>query len=235
MENKLFKNRYAVINYFLLAVCCVLFLMGCATNVTTHKIATKPEITAPGIYHRIQKGETLWRISEIYGISLEEILRVNGIPDAAKIEIDQLVFIPQRQKQTPTYKSYLPEDFIWPFRGKIIARFGETFNNMINKGINIQPYYRTQNIVAVRSGKIVFYSDNLNGLGKTVIIDHGDGLSTVYARNSQVFIKVGDSVQRGAVIAKVGFAGRDKNIYLHFQIRKGHIPQNPLFYLPPHL
>ena len=64
------------------------------------------------------------------------------------------------------------------------------------------------------------------------MIDHGDGLSTVYARNSEVFVKIGDEVQRGVRIAKVGQAGRDKNSYLHFEIRKRHVPQNPYFYLP---
>jgi murein DD-endopeptidase MepM/ murein hydrolase activator NlpD len=64
-----------------------------------------------------------------------------------------------------------------------------------------------------------------------LIIDHGDGFSSVYARNSEVFIKVGENIKKGTVIAKVGSAGRDKNEYLHFQIRKGHIPQNPNFYL----
>ena len=45
-------------------------------------------------------------------------------------------------------------------------------------------------------------------------------------------IKAGDNVQKGAVIAKAGSAVRDKNIYLHFEIRKGHMPQNPYYYLP---
>jgi murein DD-endopeptidase MepM/ murein hydrolase activator NlpD len=101
---------------------------------------------------------------------------------------------------------------------------------MINKGINIQTY-GSPNVVASRSGKVVFYDDNFKDFGKTIIIDHGDGFSTVYARNSQVFIKIGDYVQRGTLIAKAGSTDRDKNTYLHFQIRKGYIPQNPYFYL----
>ena len=102
---------------------------------------------------------------------------------------------------------------------------------MLNKGINIQPYSGSD-VVAARSGRVVFYADNFGGYGKTIIIEHEDGLSTVYARNQSVFTKAGESVQKGAVIAKAGSAGRDKNTYLHFEIRKGHIAQNPYYYLP---
>ena len=116
-------------------------------------------------------------------------------------------------------------------RGRVITSFGQNSSNTINKGINIKPY-SNQDVVAARGGKVVFYSEDFDGFGKTIIIDHGDGLLTVYSRNAQVFIKAGDVVQKGALIAKAGSAGRDKNTYLHFEIRKGHIPQNPYFYLP---
>ncbi|MCX5709267.1 MAG: M23 family metallopeptidase, partial [Candidatus Omnitrophica bacterium] len=52
------------------------------------------------------------------------------------------------------------------------------------------------------------------------------------ARNSELFVKAGDNVLKGTLIAKAGSAGRDKNTYLHFEIRKGHVSQNPYFYLP---
>jgi murein DD-endopeptidase MepM/ murein hydrolase activator NlpD len=102
---------------------------------------------------------------------------------------------------------------------------------MINKGINIQPGGGID-VVASRSGKAVFLCENFGGFGKTLIIDHGDGLSTVYARNYQILVKAGDNIQKGQLIAKAGSAGRDKSVYLHFEVRKGHISQNPYYYLP---
>ena len=164
-------------------------------------------------------------------MDLEELARVNRILDSTAIEVAQLLFIPNRQTLKPVTLSYSSEDFIWPIKGRVIAAFGQTYNNMINKGINIQPH-SSLDVVASRSGRVVFYADGLGGFGKTIIIEHGDGLSTVYARNSDVFIKAGDSVKKGTVIAKAGSAGRDKNRYLHFEIRKGHMPQNPYYYLP---
>jgi len=178
----------------------------------------------PGIYHRVEKSQTLWRISKIYNVELDEIAKINHISDTANIEVGQLIFIPNRQKQLSVPIRYSSDDFIWPMRGKVTTAFGQTSNNMINKGINIQPY-NNLDVVAARSGRVIFYSDNFGYFGRTLIIDHGDGFSTVYARILEVFIKAGDSVQQGTIIAKTGS-------YLHFEIRKGHIPQNPIFYLP---
>jgi murein DD-endopeptidase MepM/ murein hydrolase activator NlpD len=188
----------------------------------------------PGTYHRVEAGQTLWRISKIYGLDMDEIVRVNRIPDVAALEPGQMIFIPSvsaQRKEYPSGRSSSSEDFSWPLRGRVIAGFGQSFNDMVNKGINIQKA-RNQDVTAARSGKVVFYDTNLDNFGKTVIIDHGDGFSSVYARNSQVFVKIGDYVQRGEVIAKVGSTDRDRNTYLHFEIRKGYIPQNPYFYLP---
>lgn len=167
----------------------------------------------------------------MYDVDLGELTRVNRILDSTTIEIGQLLFIPNRQTVKPAALSYSSEDFIWPIRGRVISTFGQTYNNMINKGINIQPHSGME-VVASRDGRVVFYANDFGGFGKTIIIEHGDGLSTVYARNSDVFIKAGESVRKGAVIARAGSAGRDRNTYLHFEIRKGHTPQNPYYYLP---
>lgn len=206
-----------------LLILYILFLSGCAT-VSPLKPPITPQI--PGIYHRVERGQTLWRISKIYNVDLEEIVSINRISDAASIEVGQLIFIPRRNKpQYSPYKSSGQDDFTWPVKGRVITSFGQTYNNMINKGINIQPQ-KTRDVLAAAGGRVVFYTDNFEGFGKTIIIDHNNGFMTVYAKNSEVFVKAGDFVQKGTPVAKV-------NNYLHFQIRKGHIPQNPYFYLAP--
>ena len=214
---------------FLLFTFYILIFAGCATAPYTG--TALPPKGMPGIYHRVERGQTLWKISKIYTVDLDEIATVNHIPDTASIEEGQLIFIPNRQKQRSYDTGSSSDDFAWPVRGKVITAFGQTYNNMINKGVNIQPY-RNSDVLAARSGRVSFYADGFGNFGKTIIIEHSDGFSTVYTRNSEVFVKAGDSVQKGTVIAKVGFAGRDRNTYLHFEIRKGHIPQNPFFYLP---
>ncbi len=210
---------------------CILCITGCATEPVS---VMSPVTEGPaGIYHRVQKGETLWRISKMYSVDLDELIKANRISDATSIEVGQRILIPERysHKRIPAAGQDFSDDFIWPLEGKTISGFGQNFNNIINKGINIQPY-SSKDVFASRSGKVIFYDNSFLGYGKTIIIEHGDGFSTVYARNSEVFVKPGDSVQKGALIARAGSAGRDKNIYLHFEIRKGPASQNPYFYLP---
>jgi lipoprotein NlpD len=102
---------------------------------------------------------------------------------------------------------------------------------MVNKGINIRPGSDRQ-VVASRSGQVVFYHDNFKGFGKTVILEHPGDFMTVYAGLRQVFVKIGESITQGSVIARVHSTAGGKNNYLHFEIRKGHQAQNPIFYLP---
>ncbi len=207
-----------------------LFISGCVT-------APGPVGPVPvasnigGVYHSVQRGQTLWRISKIYNIDLDELASANRIFDASRIEPGQVIFIPHRQRQEPVSNLSYGEDFIWPVKGKVVATFGQSVQNMVNKGINIQAY-RGTDVFASRSGKVVFYCVDFRGFGKTLIIDHGDGIFTVYARNSQVLVKSGDTVNKGELISKIGSYGSDKSAYLHFEIRKSGVAQNPFFYLP---
>jgi lipoprotein NlpD len=166
----------------------------------------------------------------MYNIDLGELVKINNISDAASIEIGQQIFIPEANKISAGSTKMSLEDFIWPLKGKVISKFQEVHSNMVNKGINIQPNL-DRDVVASRSGRVVFYHNNFKGFGKTIIVEHADDFMTVYAGLQDVFIKVGDRITRGAVIAKVG-SPPGKNIYLHFEVRKGYIPQNPIFFLP---
>lgn len=208
----------------LLCFLLLVFLSGCST--TSLIQPSKPPI-AGGFYHRVEKGETLWKISKKFNIDIDELARINRISDNTTIEISQMLFIPSAKRIEPAQLPIKSEgdDFIWPLKGKVITSFGQTFNNMTNKGLNITPYANDSSVLAARSGKVVFYTPNFGPFGKTLIIDHGDGFLTVYSRAKDVFIKTGDLIQKGTVIAKAGSV-------IHFEIRKGHVAQNPYFYLP---
>lgn len=219
---------------FLPVIYLLLFLAGCASLPYVPEVQ-QPTVTSEGIYHRVEKGQTLWKISKLYGIDLSEIARINHISDTASLEVGQLIFIP---KTKPAHieiqpSQYAKDDFIWPLKGRVIAHFGETVHHMRVEGIHIAPYSSSNSdVLASRSGTVSFCSNDFSGFGKTIIIDHGDGFSTVYARNLEVFVKPGDIITQGMRIGRAGYAGRDKEIYLHFEIRKGPAPENPYFYLP---
>jgi len=224
------KNILLVTGYWLL----VTGIIGCAS---APYYAPLPVEGMPGLYHRVEKGQTLWRIAKIYSIDLDELVRINRICEPTKIESGQLIFIPKTRNLGSAVGAYQQnlqlgsEDFIWPLKGTVISRFGQNINNVINQGIDIEAAYGND-VVAARSGRVSFYKEQMGGLGKTIIIDHGDNFMTVYARNADILVTVDEKVTQGKVIAKVGNAGREKKSFLHFEIRKGHIPQNPYYYLP---
>jgi LysM repeat protein len=122
---------------------CIFYLLILITGLSSG-CATAPYVAptvtpvVPGIYHRIEKGQTLWRISKIYDISLEELSRANNITEAANIEVGQRIFIPRRRQVEPPVGVSYGEDFFWPVRGNVIATFGQQSNSMVNKGINIR-------------------------------------------------------------------------------------------------
>ena len=214
----------------LLAIILSLGIAGCATAPYVKTVTPKPPAGMAGTYHKIIKGETLWKISKLYGVDLEELARVNRITDTTAVEVGQQIFIPNRTAAQPVKYSD-NDDFIWPISGRITGSFGQIINSISNKGINIQPY-GSPDVLAARSGRVVFTDNDFAGFGRIIIIEHSEGLFTVYARNRVILVQAGDSVQKGAVIAKAGSAGRDRNVYLHFEVRRGHVSQNPLFYLP---
>lgn len=210
---------------------------GCVTapNRTAVPGAAAQKAAAPaGRTHRVEKGETLWRIAKLYGIELQDLVEANHITDSTQVSTGQVLVIPaggQPAATVPLASSLEDDEFIWPLRGKVLAGFGDTWSNCVNRGLTIAPVGH-DTVQASRGGTVVFYNENFLDLGKTVIIEHPDGFWTVYARNAEVFVKVGDPVTRGTVIARAGRAGRDPAVYLYFEIRKGHLPQNPNFYLP---
>ena len=219
---------FAVIAVFILLFC------GCAA-----KKKSMPKISniasVPGIYHKVANNETLWNISKDYNIRLDDLVAANKIPDASKINSGQLIFIPNAAKDTYTEinKSFSTSDsgFIWPVKGRVLTHFGIRYNGIKSKGIKIKAKEGVK-IVAARSGEISFCEDKVKGKGRTIIIDHHDGFITVYAHNSENLVTAGQAVRQGETIAKVGSTGRSETPQLYFEIRKGHKPQNPFYYLP---
>ncbi len=215
----------------------VLFILGVSFSGCAAKTyAPSREMShMQGVYHRVEKGQTLWRIALIYKVGVEELARINRLPNASKIDVGQLIFIPgarQTHKITTSSKIQKSKDiFIWPLKGRIVSYYGSKKSNLTNKGIDIRAP-QGKEIRASRDGRVSFCEEKVKGFGKTIIIDHRDGLSTVYAHNSEILVETGQEVRQNEVIAKVGSTGRATIPCLHFEIRKKHKPQNPLYYLP---
>ena len=205
---------------------------GCATAPAPMQIQAPVAANTGAIHHTVKSGETLWGISKMYGVDLNNLLKANNISDSSTIERGEVLIIPgtYAHKETPRYYA-TNESFAWPVRGCILAPFGSKVDKVINKGIDIR-VSEGASVKASRSGRVVYCDSHLKGFGKTVIIDHGDGLQTVYSYNSDIMVSVGSDVSQRETIARAGRTGRAKEPSLHFEIRKDGEPQNPLYYLP---
>jgi len=99
-----------------------------------------------------------------------------------------------------------------------------------HSGIDIGADYG-DSVRAADSG-VVMYADWMGGYGKAVIIEHGNGISTLYGHNSELLVSEGQRVRKGEVISRVGSTGYSTGPHLHFEVRQNGSPTNPMDYLP---
>jgi murein DD-endopeptidase MepM/ murein hydrolase activator NlpD len=117
---------------------------------------------------------------------------------------------------------------IWPVNGPVVSPFGMRWGRM-HTGIDIGVPYGTP-IHAAASGRVV-YAGWMDGYGNLVAIDHGRGLSTAYAHQSQIGVSLGQTVSQGQVIGYVGCTGHCFGPHLHFEVRINGTPVDPMGYL----
>jgi murein DD-endopeptidase MepM/ murein hydrolase activator NlpD len=117
----------------------------------------------------------------------------------------------------------------WPLQGVLYGRYGVRAGRR-HDGIDIAAPEGTT--VAAAADGTVIYAGEQAGYGALVILRHEGGLVTLYAHNSKVLVADGDAVRRGQPIARVGQSGRTSGPHLHFEVRDGTRPKNPLLFLP---
>src|SRR5207237_8324323 len=120
--------------------------------------------------------------------------------------------------------------FRWPVKGRVISDYGSKPNGLRNEGINISVPEGT-GIRAAESGIVAYAGNELKGYGNLVLIRHEGGWVTAYAHNKELFVKRGDAVKRGDVIAKAGQTGSVRSPQLHFEVRKGATAVDPMRFL----
>ena len=137
----------------------------------------------------------------------------------------------------PRPKTMATGKFIWPIYGKITSGYGNRyiFGSYSNhSGIDIAGSYGAP-IVASDGGKVTFAGTGTGSYwsyGKYVVIDHENGLQSIYGHCSSLCVKAGERVYQGQVIAKVGSTGRSTGNHCHFQIKENGTTVNPYNYLP---
>ncbi len=127
------------------------------------------------------------------------------------------------QYPVPAYAGYTPNDG-YGYRGSPISGKGE-----FHTGLDLKATLNTD-IVAAESGTVI-YAGWRGGYGKCVIIDHGDGYSTLYGHNNILYVSVGQQVSRGQAIAGAGTTGYSTGVHCHFEVRINGQHTNPTSYI----
>ena len=222
-------------------------LAGCAAAPVRYQSATTPgsgyldKLTHPaGVYHQVERGQTLWRIAREYDVPLEKISQANKLQDLTQLKTGQTLFIPgarSPKEVSPSvdrakFRNFRSErDFIWPtVNGTVGIHFGQDKGYVKNKGMDIVAPHGAP-VFAVKSGVVSYLDSSFRGLGKVIILDHQDKFLSIYAHLDSLAIKEGDLVKQGQAIGAVGKSGDVPAPVLHFELRKNGKAVNPIEYL----
>ena len=193
-----------------------------------------------GIVKTVGKNDTLKSLAKKYKITAEEIERYNDIIGKELIAGSTIV-LPGAEPEKRTVvtqnlaaissQQYIEtgQKLVWPAHGKITQGFHRG-HYALDIGNRSRPA-----IFAAESGTVIKAAKGWNGgYGNHIIIDHGNGMQSLYAHLEYLSVSVGDSVTRGQIIGRMGNTGRvygATGIHLHFEIRISGIKRNPLAYL----
>lgn len=189
------------------------------------------------ISYQVIPGDTLQRLAERYHTTIRRIKAVNDLT-TTRIRVGQRIKVPKLALDLSSSSRYtggaINQNFRWPVSGRISSNFGWRRHPITNEkhfhgGIDVA--VGTGTIVRAAEAGQVLGSGWIRGFGRTVTIDHGNGVVTLYAHNLALLVNNGERVVRGEAIAKSGNSGRSTGPHLDFRILINDKPVNPLKYL----
>lgn len=212
-----------------------------------------PAFTGTGLMtYRVEKGDTLSKIARRHDTTVEKLVELNALGDANYLATGMVLYLDTTRgnaRVAPTglasapskgaaarsaksaSKAHVKYPMRWPVTGNVTTKFGKKKAGSPHDGIDISAP-KGSPIKAAEKGKVV-YAGFHGGYGNLIILKHKSGLLSVYAHNMKNLVKKGDAVNQGQVIGYVGDTGKIAGPHLHFEVRRGASPKNPLLFLPP--
>lgn len=199
--------------------------------------------------HVVKAGETGFSIAYDAGVPWAQIATANGLDRAAKVRVGQKLAIPTlarpgaaaavvkaaeeqgRAEAARALASEAPVSFAWPLPGGIRRGFTARSLPRPHDGIDI-PAAAGDPVRAAAPGKVVYAAREPKTYGNLVILEHGKGWFSAYAKLSAITVKKGAKVKPGERVGLVGNTGSTPQTELHFEIRRKTVPLDPLLVLP---
>ena len=190
-----------------------------------------------GFYHRVEKGQTAYRIAKTYGIDTHSLLEENDIDDPRTLQPGQMLWIPGATGPRDVPSMEFPESssrlagkrLVMPLHGTISSGFGRR-NGRMHRGIDILAPGGTP-VRAAGYGVVLYAGNRMRGYGNAIVLDHGDDVTTLYGHLRRIRVKTGDVVASGSVIGTVGETGNATTTHLHFELRLRGTGVDPEKYL----
>ncbi|MFN7225981.1 MAG: M23 family metallopeptidase [Holosporales bacterium] len=204
------------------------FLLAFAYNAPA---TAKLSITAPGgeqVEETLSVAKRTWQVQRIDGLPQAKV--TPNPEDLARIQHDQARFFEQRSRQTP--QPWYRSGFIMPLEGRISGVFA---SQRILNGEPRQPHFGVDvaapvgtPFVSPADGVVVIASEDFFLTGGTLMIDHGYGVTSIFAHLNSIDVAVGDKVTQGQHLGTVGNTGRSTGPHLHWGTAVGRIQVDPL-------
>jgi len=196
-----------------------------------------PPVT--GIVHKVREGDTVYTIAKKYRTEAQNSVNwvFNDFADSETfaLNVGQDLIVPNGiQPEAPAIVVPKAPTFalgqgtgrlLWPTSGAV-TQYPSWYHMAIDIADNSAP-----GIAAADSGTVTLVEYLRYGYGFHIIIDHGNGTSTLYGHMQAIYVKPGDRVARGQIVGKMGSTGRSTGIHLHFEVRNGGVAVNPLPYI----
>lgn len=184
----------------------------------------------PYIDYTVTRGDTLWDIAKMYRVSVNAVSAANPGVVATRLRVGDVIKVPLGEYARSLGSSTAPK-YIWPVSGgRITSEYGWrtdpfTRERSYHGGTDIglpegTPIYASGAGVVIEAGPKGNY-------GNAVVIQHDDGLVTLYGHASKVLVSKGQRVAQGQLIARVGSTGRATGPHLHFEVRKNNVTIDP--------
>lgn len=232
---------YGIAKKYGLSAETIMFANGLEKNPDLLRLGQKLVILpVNGILHTVGQKDTLDKIAKTYKVKPEAIVAYSLNQMDAKnpqIAVGQRLIVPGGIREIPqvatVYRGTAPKGaktgtgrLIWPTSGSLSQGY-----KPLHRALDLARAVGTP-IKAADNGYVVVAGWSNAGYGNYVVIDHGNGLQTLYGHLSRIFVRPGDVVTRGAVIGNMGNTGNSTGPHLHFEVIKRGVRVNPRSYLP---
>jgi murein DD-endopeptidase MepM/ murein hydrolase activator NlpD len=196
-----------------------------------------PEAPA-GRWAVVEPGQTLELLARQTGVPSADILEINGLERADEVKVGQLLFLLAPQGVQEAGGAALAAEpgrrppLRWPLTSRIVV--GSSFgarDGRRHEGIDLPAPTGTP-VYAAADGRVAYAGNGVRGYGNMVVLRHAGDLLTVYAHNAVLLVSQGAPVRAGDRIALVGQSGHATGPHLHFEVRAGQIPEDPMPLLP---